>query len=48
MIRTQIRDRGGDTYDYRQSDIRAMTPADYKANADRITQAYLSKRVLID
>lgn len=48
MVRTQVRDRGSSSYDYKQSDIRAMTPADYKANSDRITQAYLTKRVLID
>lgn len=48
MVRSQVRGGGGQSYDYRQSDIRAMSPSDYSANADRITQAYMTRRVLLD
>lgn len=40
--------RGQEAYDYRQSQIMAMSPAQYAAEADKITRAYAARRVLMD
>jgi hypothetical protein len=35
-------------YDYRLSEIRSMAPEDYSKHAQKITNAFLQKRVLMD